>query len=122
PILKQQEWIISWSPSSGTSPITYYYNITTDSKAFISGKTNDTNLILTGAKNYTTYNVSLYAQNAFGKSKTLTQQIKTLGPPLINRNTISVDYQIDPKLGPYGTDIYGDTNVPITRGAGHLNI
>src|SRR5947207_669305 len=45
PILKQQEWIISWSPSSGTSPITYYYNITTDSKAFISGKTNDTNLI-----------------------------------------------------------------------------
>ena len=75
------QWILSWTPSTGTAPITYYYNITTaDNKPFLNGSTQNTNIILTGAQNNTTYNASLYAQNAYGKSNTVTQKIITAGP------------------------------------------
>src|SRR5439155_7108569 len=79
--LNQYPWIISWIPSTGTPPINYYYNITTDdNKPFLKGKTKGTKLNLTGASNFSSYNVSLYAQNNYGKSEPINKKIKTFGP------------------------------------------
>lgn len=118
-VSNQYQWILAWTPSTGTPPITYYYNLTTqDNQPFLNGSTTDNKLVLTGAKNNTVYNVSLYAKNAFGQSTTSTLKIKTSGPPIINKNTISVGYDNKTKY----IDIYGDTNIQPINAESNLQI
>lgn len=112
------QWILSWTPSAGTSPITYYYNITSGNNPFLNSSTTSNQVLLNNAKNNTTYNVSLYAQNAFGKSGTVNQQITTAGPPNIKRDTISWNY----KLNPGQVGIEGDTDGEIIEAETNLKI
>ncbi|CAH6420896.1 Hypothetical protein KVN_LOCUS68 [uncultured virus] len=107
----QYKWILSWQPVFGSLPITYYYTITTtDGQIFMQGSTTSTFIELINTRNNTTYHVSLYAQNKFGKSSTLQQNVTTLGPPIINRSSL---YNIvDENAGT--VIIQGSTNAEIS--------